>query len=68
MLSEGENLDFTNYSVTREEKWFDGKFLQQKGMEKTLKITQHCWLTVTKPLDQNSIIRYQWKNTNNSGK
>jgi len=38
-----------------------GNFCHRKGSWKPPKTTQLCWLAVTKTLDQNLIMRYQWK-------
>ena len=38
-----------------------GKFCHRKESRKSIKTTHLCWLNLTKPLDRNLIIRYQWK-------
>ena len=36
-------------------------FCHKKKSWKPLKTTQFCWLAVTKPFEQNLIMRHQWK-------
>ena len=36
-------------------------FCHKKESWKPLKTTQFCWLAVTKPFEQNLIMRHQWK-------